>query len=95
MFSTMNKHEPVKQLNLKDNETYELAAKLAARHGDTLNGAVKTALRNTLAKEDLEASKSERRRRVEELIRWYSALPDRDTRSADEILGYDENGLPT
>ncbi len=25
----------------------------------------------------------------------YAALPDRDLRSAEEILGYDENGLPT
>ncbi len=30
-----------------------------------------------------------------ELGARYSALPDADTRGADEILGYDENGLPT
>jgi hypothetical protein len=29
------------------------------------------------------------------IVERYWALPDKDTRSADEILGYDENGLPT
>lgn len=30
-----------------------------------------------------------------EIGRRYSELPDKDTRTPDEILGYDENGLPT
>jgi antitoxin VapB len=38
----------------------------------------------------------ERRRAIIERIqREVAALPVLDTRSADEILGYDENGLPT
>jgi hypothetical protein len=31
---------------------------------------------------------------VEELQRFVAELPDRDPRPADEILGYDEFGLP-
>jgi antitoxin VapB len=32
---------------------------------------------------------------LDELLRRVDALPTLDTRSADEILGYDENGIPT
>jgi antitoxin VapB len=94
----MNKHgklEKPKQLNLKDAETYELAAELAHLRGDTLSGAVKLALRETLQREQRIRTKPERLKRLMELAEWYSSLPDKDTRSADEILGYDENGLPT
>lgn len=94
----MNKHEksqPARQLNLKDAETYELAVKLAKLQGGTLNNAVKTALREKLARDQHDLTKQERFERIMALSDWYSSLPDKDTRTADEILGYDENGLPT
>jgi hypothetical protein len=34
------------------------------------------------------------RTQVEDIQEFLRAIPDRDTRSADEILGYDANGLP-
>lgn len=34
-------------------------------------------------------------RRLQRLIDEYQELPEADTRSADEIIGYDEHGLPT
>lgn len=94
----MNRHEnsqPAKQLNLKDAETYELAVRLAKLQGGTLNNAVKTALREKLARDQHDLTKQERFERILALSDWYSSLPDKDTRTADEILGYDENGLPT
>jgi hypothetical protein len=33
----MNKHQPVKQLNLKDNRTYDLATEVAELHGISKN----------------------------------------------------------
>ena len=33
-------------------------------------------------------------RQIEEILRRVDAMPTLDTRSADEILGYDEHGLP-
>jgi hypothetical protein len=39
--------------------------------------------------------KDERIRRILALSDWYSSLPVKDDRGVDEILGYDENGLPT
>lgn len=91
----MNKHEKPKQLNLKDAETYELARKLAELHGDSLAGTVKTALREKLEREERLLDKDERIKRILALSDWYSSLPVKDDRSVDEILGYDENGLPT
>jgi hypothetical protein len=32
---------------------------------------------------------------VSKIQAFVASLPDRDTRSADEILGYDDFGLPT
>ena len=94
----MNEHQKIakpKQLNLKDGETYELALRLAKLHGDTLNDAVKSALREKLARDEREATRQERLARMLAIVKAYQALPDKDTRTADEILGYDENGLPT
>jgi antitoxin VapB len=34
-------------------------------------------------------------RQIEDLLRRVDALPTLDPRSADEILGYDEHGLPS
>ena len=40
--------------------------------------------------------RSERRRDViDAIVQRFARLPELDGRSADDILGYDENGLPT
>ena len=94
----MNKQDKVhrpKQLNLKDAETYELASELARLSGDTLSGAVKSALREKLDRTTREATKEKRLARMMAILEPFWALTDNDTRTAEEILGYDENGLPT
>ena len=42
-------------------------------------------------KEEIEKMKSD----LDEILRRVDSLPIVDSRSADEILGYDENGLPS
>jgi hypothetical protein len=94
----MNKHAKIdkpKQLNLKDAETYELAAELAALQGDTLSGAVKTALRETLEREKHGLSKGERLKRMLEIAHRYARRAGPARMTAEEAIGYDENGLPT
>jgi len=94
----MNKHgkiEKPKQLNIKDGETYELAAELAKLHGDTLNGAVKSALREKLARDRRGLTQQERFERIMAIGREFSALAGPRTMTDEEALGYDENGLPT
>jgi antitoxin VapB len=81
-------------LNIKNEEAHQLATRLAAVTGTTMTEAVTTAVRETLARRttapDVEALLAE----VRELQQFLADLPDRDRRSADEILGYDESGLP-
>ena len=81
-------------LSIKDPETERLARSLADRTGESLTLATRRALEERLRRvsnatrkdallEDLAASRR----------RW-SSLPVLDDRKADDILGYDENGLP-
>lgn len=81
-------------LSLKDPEADRLAREVARRTGETITGAIVVALRERLARLRVKPS----RRRVSDALREIgercAALPTLDDRSEDEILGYDENGLP-
>ena len=81
-------------LNIKDSETHELARRLAKLTGESLAKTVKHALAEKLEREE----KVRGRRSIADaldLIAVHCAhLPRRDTRSADDIVGYDERGLP-
>lgn len=81
-------------LSLKDPEADRLAREVAARTGETLTAAVVTALRERLAR--LRGKPRPRRLREElrAIAQRCAALPTLDNRSADEILGYDDRGLP-
>jgi antitoxin VapB len=81
-------------LSVKDPEADRLAREVAHRTGETLTTAIVVALRERLAR-----LKGRRRRRslrdeLREIGQRCAALPTLDTRTADEILGYDEKGLP-
>ena len=95
----MNRHErpAPAQLNIKDQETHRLASELAAREGVSMAAAVKIALREKLEREETvsETARQERIDRVRKIMAPIWASPIVDDRTADEILGYDENGLPT
>lgn len=81
-------------LSIKDSETERLGRALAKETGETITEAVKTALRERLAR----VRQRHRGRRLadelDEIARRCASLPVLDARSADEILGYDERGLP-
>ncbi len=81
-------------LSLKDPEADRLAREVAERTGETLTGAVIVALRERLAR--LKGRRRPRRLRddLREIGRRCAALPTLDDRPADEILGYDEHGVP-
>ena len=83
-------------LSLKDPETDSLARQVARLTGESLTEAVRSALRLRLRDEQLK--RGERpwdEARISALIERYNALPVFDDRTDDEILGYDENGLPS
>ncbi|MEK7239046.1 MAG: type II toxin-antitoxin system VapB family antitoxin [Gemmatimonadota bacterium] len=80
-------------INIKDPETDRLARAVAAATGVSLTEAIREALRDRLERESHRSRRGlgvEVRRIQERLAR----IPVLDGRSADEIVGYDDHGLP-
>lgn len=80
-------------ISIKDPETDRLARALAAATGTSLTDAIREALRDRLERE---AHRTRRGigaeiRRIQVRL---AGLPVLDPRSPDELLGYDERGLP-
>lgn len=82
-------------LNIKDAEAHAFAAELARRTGHSLTQVVKEALRERLDRERSRRTGTSRLvERVMERARRASSRPVLDARTPDEILGYDESGVP-
>lgn len=77
-------------LSIKSDRADQLARELAALTGESITDTVITSLERRLAEE----RRRRRRRSVDDLVERFRELPVLDPRSADEIIGYDENGLP-
>jgi antitoxin VapB len=80
-------------LNVKSAEADRLARELAAAAHESLTEAVTIALRERLARVRSQ-QQSDIVSRLRRLSAWYTALPVQDSRKPDEIIGYDEQGLP-
>lgn len=81
-------------LSIKDRETELLARRLAERTGETITMATKRALEERLRRTGSDARKAALLEDMEAMRRRLSALPVLDDRTPDEIVGYDENGVP-
>ena len=81
-------------LSLKDPEADRLAREVAARTGETLTAAVIVALRERLARLRGRSRRRPLRDELRDIGERCAQLPDLDTRTADDILGYDERGMP-
>jgi antitoxin VapB len=83
-------------LSLKDPKTDQLAREVARLTGETLTDAVRNALAERLGRERLKRSRpASLADELEAVAKRVASLPVLDSRSPDEILGYDENGLPS
>lgn len=88
-------------ITIDDPETERLVRDLAARSGRSVEAVVQDAVRERAAQMTSSADEvppEEQARRhaiLVEFARRFDTLPVLDNRSADEIIGYDENGLPT
>ena len=81
-------------LSIKNHEVERLARELAAKTGESMTDAVMIALRERLARQESERDRDlfvQRIGRIGDDVRPY--LID-DPRSDDDIIGYDERGLP-
>jgi len=81
-------------LSIKDPVTERLARTLAERTGETLTVATRRALEERLRRMGTEARKAALLEDLAASRRRWRALPVLDSRGADEIIGYDEHGLP-
>ena len=81
-------------LSFKDEETDRLARALARLTGETLTHAVRTALGERLEREVLRRGKAAALAdRLLAIGKHCADLPDLDTRTPEEIVGYDETGM--
>jgi antitoxin VapB len=81
-------------LNIRNEETEQLAAALAKLTGETKTEAVTQALRERIERVRRNRARKRLADELDEIAFHCSTLPMRDARSADEIMGYDEHGLP-
>jgi antitoxin VapB len=81
-------------LNIRNPETERLAEALSRLTGETKTEAVTKALRDRLARLRRDRSRRPLADELDEIALHCASLPLRDSRSADEIIGYDESGLP-
>ncbi len=81
-------------LSLKDPETDRLAREVAALTGESLTTAIRNALAERLDRERRRRGRpADLRSRLHAIGTACAALPDKDDRPADEIVGYGEDGL--
>ena len=81
-------------ISLKDPETDRLARAVAALTGETLTTAVRKALAERLERERLRRGEvTDLAARLREIGEHCASLPVFDSRSPDEIVGYDETGM--
>jgi len=79
-------------ISIKDPETARLARALAAITGETITDAIRNALRDRLEREQncADPSVTTQVRHIQERI---ARIPVLDTRTADEIVGYGDDGV--
>jgi antitoxin VapB len=83
-----------RHLNIKNDEAHKLASELAGLTGESLTSAVTLALRERLARERRRSRTGRVASSLMKIGSEFAALADTG-RSPDEILGYDDHGLPT
>jgi antitoxin VapB len=81
-------------LNIKDAQTEKAIRDLAAATGEGLTAAVKGAVEEKLRRVRRHSGGRGLRDEILAIGAHCASLPVLDDRTADEILGYDENGLP-
>lgn len=82
-------------LNIRNVKTEELAATVAEITGETKTDAVTIALQERLSRLQRQSRSRRLADELNEIALHCAALPVYDDRSTEEIIGYDERGLPT
>jgi antitoxin VapB len=78
---------------IKNDETVAKIRRLAEETGETLTAAVDRAVDERLERLPRRTGRIDRKK-LSELLAYFDSLPVDDARTPDEIIGYDENGVP-
>jgi antitoxin VapB len=81
-------------LSIKSVATEKLARQIAAKTGESLTGAIQKALEERLDRLEHKPGSRILAAQLDEILRRVDEMPDLDPRTPDEIIGYDEHGLP-
>ena len=81
-------------LSIKDPETERLARRLAELTGENITTATKRAIEERLRRLGSRTRKAALLEDMAEIRRRWNEMPVMDDRTPEEILGYDERGLP-
>ncbi|MGA2020871.1 MAG: type II toxin-antitoxin system VapB family antitoxin [Candidatus Sulfotelmatobacter sp.] len=82
-------------LSIKSIETEHLAREIAAKTGESLTGAIQKALEERLERLNNNRRSQALAAQIDDILQRVDAMPDLDARTPDEIIGYDEDGLPS
>jgi antitoxin VapB len=82
-------------LSIRNPQTEKLARQVSRLTGETLTEAIGRSLEERLERLKRNRKQQRLRRDLEEILARVHALPVLDHRPEDEILGYEENGLPS
>ena len=81
-------------ISIKSIEVERLARQIAAKTGESLTGAIQRSLEERLDRLRQQQRSKTLVSQLEEILHRVDELPILDSRTADEIIGYDEQGLP-
>ncbi|MGH9682007.1 MAG: type II toxin-antitoxin system VapB family antitoxin [Candidatus Acidiferrales bacterium] len=81
-------------LSIKNRETELLARQVAKETGESLTGAIESALRERLQRLKRKHDGPTLAEKLDDILRRVDNLPTLDTRLENEILGYDDQGVP-
>lgn len=81
-------------LSIRNPKVESLARDVARRTGENITQAIERALEERLAQLRTQREREATLRKVRRIVERFNRRPTLDPRSADEILGYDERGLP-
>ena len=81
-------------ISIKNDQTERLARELARETGESLTTAIRRALEERLQRVERRRGPADKLTLARAALRRVDALPVLDARTPDEILGYDEHGLP-
>jgi len=81
-------------ISIKNEETEQLARELAKETGQTITEVIKQALQDRLQRVRGRRHAKRLPEEIADILQRMDALPTLDNRPEDEILGYDDYGLP-